>query len=209
MDRRGLKLLAKQQIKGNVLSLFVCYAIIFGACALAGLVPLIGPIMSVIIMATFSVNLCKTYLNLTKGEKPQMNTLFENFDNFGRPFILIILIGVFTFLWSLLFCIPGIIKGYSYSMAFYVMADNPQMTAREALRESKEITKGHKWELFVLQLSFFLWYLLCGITFGIASLYVVPYVSASVANFYNEIKRTPVEVQQEEEKTEAAENTAE
>ena len=73
-------------------------------------------------------------------------------------------------------------------MAPYILADNPELTANEALSKSKEIMDGHKFDLFVLQLSFFWWYMLSAITFGIAYIYVIPYVSATTANFYNSIK---------------------
>jgi len=121
----------------------------------------------------------------------EVSTLFSAFPSLGKALWLNILIGVFTFLWSLLFYIPGIIKALSYSMANYILADNPEMTAREALRESKIIMHGHKWELFVLNLSFILWELLGVFTLGIAFVYVVPYISATTANFYQSIKRQP------------------
>ena len=73
-------------------------------------------------------------------------------------------------------------------MAPYILAENPELTASEALNKSKEMMNGHKLDLFVLQLSFFWWYLLGSITFGIAYIYVLPYVSATIANFYNSIK---------------------
>lgn len=73
-------------------------------------------------------------------------------------------------------------------MSFYILADNPDMTAGEALKESMRITKGHKGQLFVLGLSFIPWYLLGMITFGIAFIYVVPYISTTIANFYKELK---------------------
>lgn len=81
------------------------------------------------------------------------------------------------------------IKAYSYSMVFYILAENPQMTASEAITESREIMDGHKFELFVLELSFILWMLLSMVTFGIAMIYVVPYMSLTMTNFYNNIKR--------------------
>ena len=95
-------------------------------------------------------------------------------------------------LWSLLFVIPGIIKGYSYSMAFYILAENPDMTAKEAITESREIMNGHKWELFVLGLSFILWAFAIVFTLGIAAIYVEPYMQLTIANFYHNIKRQPV-----------------
>ena len=100
---------------------------------------------------------------------------------------LYIITNFFTFLWSLLFVIPGIVKIYSYSMAPFILADNPDFTAREALSKSKKIMNGHKFELFVLQLSFFWWYILDWITLGIASIYVIPYINATTTNFYNKI----------------------
>ena len=108
---------------------------------------------------------------------------------------LYIITNFFTFLWSLLFVIPGIVKIYSYSMAPFILADNPDFTAREALSKSKKIMNGHKFELFVLQLSFFWWYILDWITLGIASIYVIPYVNATTTNFYNKIKEPKIEAE--------------
>ena len=73
-------------------------------------------------------------------------------------------------------------------MAPYILAENPELTARQALNLSKEITYGHKMELFVLDLSFIGWCLLGAITFGLAFIYVAPYMNATKANFYNAIK---------------------
>ena len=73
-------------------------------------------------------------------------------------------------------------------MSYYILADNPELTAREALRKSKEMMVGHKLDLFILMLSFFGWYLLGAITFGIAYIYIIPYLNATMANFYNSIK---------------------
>ena len=74
-------------------------------------------------------------------------------------------------------------------MAPYILADDPELTANQALSKSKEIMNGHKFDLFVLQWSFVWWYMLSAITFGIAYIYVIPYVSATTANFYNSIKK--------------------
>ena len=95
---------------------------------------------------------------------------------------------LFTYLWALLFFIPGIVKALSYSMAPYILAENKGKSALECINESKEMTKGHKMELFVLGLSFIGWGLLCGITFGIAAIWVAPYMQATMANVYNSLK---------------------
>ena len=94
----------------------------------------------------------------------------------------------------MLFVIPGIVKGLSYSMAHYVLADHPEMTARQALNESKRITQGHKGELFVLNLSFLGWQILASFTFGILYIWLIPYMQATVANFYRSLTaKTTVE----------------
>lgn len=196
MNRAELKAAAKSQIKGNIGMLFLCYLIIFAISLVSGFIPVAGGIVAFVITPPLSVGLVLIYLGLTEGKKVEVGTLFSGFQYFGKSIFLMILVAVFTFLWSLLFCIPGIIKGLSYSMAYYILAENPDMTAREALKESKEIMQGHKWELFVLQLSFILWILLTIVTFGIAAIYVVPYQTCTVANFYQKIKRQP-QVQEE------------
>lgn len=88
------------------------------------------------------------------------------------------------FLWSLLLWIPGIIKSYEYSMVAYLLAENPELTNEEAFRLSREFTRGEKWHLFVLDLSFLGWYLLGALCFGIGVLFVAPYHEAAVAEFY-------------------------
>ena len=82
----------------------------------------------------------------------------------------------------------GIILSFMYSQAYYIMAENPEMSIIDCLKESSRIMKGHKMDLFVLELSFLGWVILMGITFGIAGLYVLPYYSATLTNFYLEIK---------------------
>lgn len=188
MTRVELKNAAKEQIAGKIGILFVMTLILFAIGFVCGCIPLVGGIAAFVVTPALSLGLCIVYLKLTKKEEIVVGDLFSGFNNTGRALWLNVLVAVFTYLWSLLFVIPGIIKSYSYSMALYILADHPELTAREALAKSKEMMNGHKWDLFVLQLSFFWWYLLVGVTFGIASVYVVPYMSATTANFYNSIK---------------------
>ena len=188
MTRIELKSAAKEQISGKIGILFVMMLIvgvIGGACAF---IPVLGPIGTLIITSAFEISLCMIYLKLAKNEEISIGDLFNGFNITGKAVLLSIITYIFTFLWSLLFIIPGIIKVFSYAMAPYILADNPELTANEALTKSKEIMDGHKFDLFVLQLSFFWWYILGAITFGIAYIYVVPYVSATTTNFYNSIK---------------------
>ena len=87
-----------------------------------------------------------------------------------------------------LFIIPGIIIALNYAMVYFVIVDNPEMGVMEALRTSKRIMKGHRWQYFVLNLSFIGWYILCYFTFGLLILWLAPYILVTTANFYNQIK---------------------
>ena len=91
-------------------------------------------------------------------------------------------------LWSCLLVVPGIIKSFSYSQAQLIIAENPTMSANEAITLSRKMMDGHKWEYFVFILSFILWFLLVGVTFGIAGIYVIPYVQTAQINFYKKVK---------------------
>jgi len=192
--RAEIKAQAKQQLKGKVWWLFLCTLIVSGLAMILGMIPFVGVIAVYVIAPPLSLGLIMVYLSVTYGEDVQINTLFDGFRNgyFGKSVLLFLMVIFFTMLWSFLFVIPGIIKAYSYSMSFYILAENPNMTAREALNESKEIMKGNKLNLFVLELSFILWILLVVVTFGIAAIYVEPYMQLTYVNFYHNIKRQPV-----------------
>lgn len=192
MDRSELKSKARQQIKGKIGILFVITLIISLISAVASsilaFIPFGGLISTIIITPAFTLSLLRVYLNLTANIEPAVGDAFSGFDDFWAAFKVNFLVGLFTFLWSLLFVIPGIVKSYAYSMSLYILAENKGKPALECINESKEITNGHKMDLFVLGLSFFGWILLCCITFGIAYIWVGPYMQATYANAYKLLK---------------------
>lgn len=98
---------------------------------------------------------------------------------------------IYTFLWTLLLIVPGVIKGYSYAMTSYISIDNKNLTAEECVNASMKMMDGHKWRLFLLDLSFILWYLLSIITFGIALFWVAPYHQIARIKFYEDLKSQP------------------
>ncbi len=198
MNRAELKSKAKQQIKGKIGMLFVISLIIAVLSGIASfilsLIPFIGGLANAIIVApAFALSLVRVYLNLTSGTNPAAGDAFCGFDDFWAAFKVNFLVGLFTFLWSLLFVIPGIVKSYAYSMSMYVLAENKGKSALACINESKEMTDGHKADLFVLSLSFIGWILLSTITFGIALIWVVPYMNATYANAYNRLKLVKAE----------------
>ena len=137
-----------------------------------------------------TLGLCKFNLGLVDKKNPQFTDLFSCFDRFGAGFCVQFLRGLFTFLWSLLFVIPGIIASYRYAMAAYILAEHPDMTASEAINASKQMMVGNKWRLFCLEFSFIGWDILCLFTLGLGALVLNPYKEADYAAFYREVSGT-------------------
>lgn len=200
MNRAELKMAAKQQIKGKIGILFVITLVIAVISSIAsvilGLIPVVGSLAAtVIVTPAFALSVVRIYLNVVKGNTPEMNDAFSGFDDFWSAFKVTFLVGLFTFLWSLLFVIPGIIKAISYSMSMCVLAENKGKPALECIAESKKMTEGHKMELFVLALSFIGWAIVGAITLGIAYIWITPYMQATMTNAYNYLKPAPVEAE--------------
>ena len=107
-----------------------------------------------------------------------------NSDYYFNIVLTMLIKGIYNFLWFLLFFIPGVIKLYAYSMVPYILADNPNIESSRAIELSMDMTKGHKWDMFVLDLSFLGWYLLGTLLFGIGTWFVNPYVDATKAQLY-------------------------
>ena len=128
-------------------------------------------------------------MNVRKGLITPYTTLFYGFLFAGKIILLEIVQYIFVFLWSLLFIIPGIIAGYRYRFALYNLCENPEMGVMEALNMSKAQTRGHKWELFVLDLSFLGWIILCGLTLGILSIWIMPYIQQTDIGYFQAIKQ--------------------
>ena len=186
MDRFTLKSNAKAQIRGNIGVLFVCYLIFAAISAICGAVSY--GIATILVIPPLSLGFAMMYLNMFNGGEAKVEKLFDGFKaNFVKSILLYLLMGVFIFLWSLLLVIPGIVKAFSYSMAPYILAENPEMSALDAISESKRMMNGHKMDLFVLTLSFIPWLILVSVTFGIAGIYVTPYMEMTEVNFYKSI----------------------
>ncbi len=190
-----LKRNAKQNLSGKwglSIGLFLITELLIGASAFIPFGPIIvaGPLM---------LGFYTCYLKIQRNQDVEFEQLFSGFNNFATSLVTYLLIAIYTFLWSLLFIIPGIIKSLSYSMTWFILADNPEMKANEAITRSRVMMDGHKTELFVLYLSFIGWLFLCVLTLGILIIYVGPYMHASLAAFYNEIKGPNVRTETIEE----------
>jgi uncharacterized membrane protein len=116
------------------------------------------------------------------------NTVRLAFSDYVRNAVSILLVYLYTLLWTLLFIVPGIIKGLAYSLTPFIVKDNPQLLPNEAINLSMKMMKGHKFDLFYLYLSFIGWIFLAILTLGIGLLWVIPYMQASMAAFYLDVK---------------------
>lgn len=147
-----------------------------------------------LLLIPFTIAASGYYLNHIRGFNPEWKSLYkEGIDNYGSYLVTGVLVNAFTVLWSLLFVVPGIIKALAYSQAKYVIHDNPRLKGKEAIEISKRMTNGFKGDLFSMYLSFIGWYILVGLTGGILSIYVTPYVETTAAMYYENLKRYSIE----------------
>lgn len=115
---------------------------------------------------------------------PRIDSMFSRFSIFGNALVLRLLMLLKILLWTLLFIVPGIIAAYRYSMAPYLLAEHPELSATEAIEQSKVMMAGNKGRLFCLQLSFIGWFLLAALTGGVGYVFLAPYTKAAETAFY-------------------------
>ncbi|MGO4960600.1 DUF975 family protein [Jeotgalibaca porci] len=115
-------------------------------------------------------------------------SLFKN-EQWLRDIGALLLVALYTLLWTLLFIIPGIIKGYSYSLVPYILAEDDTISITEAIALSQRLTEGYKWELFVMDWSFILWDLATSLTIGLVGFYAIPYKKATWTRYYLQLSR--------------------
>lgn len=157
----------------------------------------IGSLIVFILGGVVNFGLCDFFTRMNKGEQVGFKQLFGQFGRIGAGICMNFMVGLFTYLWSLLFVIPGIIAAYRYAMVPYLMAEFPDLGTMDAIRESKRLMHGNKWRLFCLELSFFGWAILAALTLGIGQLWLNPYMHAARAAFYMEVTgRGPAEPEQ-------------
>ena len=161
------------------------------AVKLLGYIPLIGFVFSIaawLIAGAFALGLTVFWLSLSRTGNGSLDQAFSGFQRFGTAFLAALLMVIFTLLWTLLLIVPGIIASYRYSQTWFVLADNPQMDALDAIRRSKLLMQGNKWKYFCLGWRFFGWLQLGILSLGIGMLWLAPYMRMSYAKFYDDLK---------------------
>lgn len=137
----------------------------------------------------FLVPLSRLAIHLTTGSFNNVKeSMFKN-ERWLRDIGALLLVGLYTVLWTLLLIIPGIIKAYSYSLVPYILAEDDSITITQAIDLSQRMTDGYKWELFVMDWSFILWDIAAFVTVGLVAFYSVPYYKATWTRYYLALSR--------------------
>ncbi|MBQ7153494.1 MAG: DUF975 family protein [Clostridia bacterium] len=186
MRARDYRARAREQLDGNIFKsawlwgLLVCF--IADAILSAISFTAIG---TLILAGPLGVGVSLFFLKQAREKQSDLGAMFGGFsDHFANRCLTGVMVSIFTFLWTLLFIIPGIIKSYAYSMSMYISADNPEYDWKQCIDGSRAMMKGNKWKLFCLDLSFIGWYIVGCLAFGIGMLWVLPYHEAARAQFY-------------------------
>jgi len=190
-----LKARAKEQLGGSVfahdwlaavLVLFIVSAVLSGVTYVAKQVS-----FPVAVILNGPLTLATAYMFLKQSRDRQPMKLEDLLVGFSGDFLQVILLGflnaLFVTLWTMLLIVPGFIKAYAYSMAYYIKNDMPELSAMECLKKSELLMKGHKGELFLLDLSFMGWYILGALCAGVGSFWVAAYHAAARAHFYDNV----------------------
>ena len=203
IDRPQLKAQTRELLRSAQVRPKAMAALYLGLIAVLNLADTLAGSVSLSLLGTFVTVLTMllgTVLNvgfvlycmaIRRGERAEFLTLFDGFSFVGKIIGLSILQSVFIFLWSLLFVIPGIVKAYSYSMAYYIKLDHPDYGWNACITASRQLMNGHKWEKFVLDLSFLGWIIVGSLCLGVGTLWVTPYMEAANAQFYEYVRTCP------------------
>lgn len=141
----------------------------------------------ILVTGVMQYGLARVTTNCAKGAPWGIGQFFDGFkESFGRSLALHIVHSIFLFLWTMLFIIPGIVKSYSYALVYYLQQepDSANKGPVDLITQSRQWMKGHKWQLFCLDLSFIGWYILGALCFGVGTFFVTPYHQTARANFY-------------------------
>ena len=184
-----LKSMALDQLKGNWYKVVVAALVYLAVTALTGTAGIFSfHIITFLIVGPLTYGFAEYFMKIKRKEPAALENLFDGFKRFIPSFLVCLLVGLFTILWALLLIVPGIIASISYSQSYYILVDDPNISAMDAIKKSKEMMQGYKGQYFWLALSFIGWAILATLTGGIGYLWLVPYYKTTMVNFYDELK---------------------
>ena len=179
-----------KEIFSSGLNDFQLNGVIFSLFGIILVVALVLGLIYLMLGSFVGVGYAKFNLNLVDRKNAFFENLFEYFTYWKNTTVTRFLRGLYVFLWTLLFIVPGIVAGFSYAMTDFILAENPELSATQAIEQSKNMMYGNRWRFFCLQFSFIGWDILAALTFGIGNLWLNPYKYVAYAAFYREISGT-------------------
>ena len=146
--------------------------------------------MAILVTLPLSVGIYESFRKLVIGEDVKLveSSFNLGFNNWKHNVAGMGLVLLYTVLWTLLLVIPGIIKSLSYALTPYILAEKPELSPEESINLSMKMMDGHKMSLFIIYLTYVGWGILSCLTFGIAYLWLMPYMYAKTAAFYEDVK---------------------
>jgi uncharacterized membrane protein len=183
--------MAKESLSGQwglAIGTFIIYFIVVGAIQVPSVFFPATGLLSLIIAGPMAVGVSYFSLSLSRRQQATIGQIFSGFYNFGNTLVAYLLMLLFVLLWSILLIIPGIIAAFSYSMTFFILAEDTSISPMQALDKSKAMMNGYKAKLFRLYLRFLGWSLLCILTLGIGFFWLIPWMQVTFAKFYDDIK---------------------
>ncbi len=156
-----------------------------GALAALSVVFIICFILKVFVFNPLEVGCFGFFRENVRSGATDLGVIKTGFQNYGHTFVTLLLRDIFLLLWACLFIFPAFIKIYSYRMVPFILRDHPELSATEVITYSRKMMDGHKWNTFVLDLSFIGWYILGGLTCGLVNLFwTEPYRQNANAALY-------------------------
>lgn len=196
-ENKVLMAQSREALDGN-------WGIAVGATVIFMLVSMVAgtvPFGQLIVGGPMSFGIAMFFLALSRKQVPTIADVFKGFNYFINTFVAMFLVSLYTFLWMLLLIVPGIIAAISYSQVFFILVENPSMSASEAIAKSKIMMSGYKMKFFLLGFRFLGWAILSAFTLGIGFLWLIPYMQVTFAKFHDDIKNgdtgTPAQISNE------------
>ncbi len=177
--------------RGRMIIIYIAYALIIAVVSMLCFIPFVGyffaALITLIIEGPFLVGFAGVHASIVRSGYVETNMFLDGFSNFWRSVAAFLSNTVLLICWTILLVVPGIIKSFAYSQTYFILSDFENLSVGEARKLSEEIMRGNKWRLFLLRLSFIGWVLVGIITLGIAFLWIMPYINATMAAFYDEL----------------------
>ena len=208
-SNRQIRAAAKATLRGRWLNPVLCTLVVLlitGVCSAFqtyesvpnstnAILGIIGLSLTFLVVNPLSFGYDVSFLQHVRGADVDdlVTRPFSAFKEYGRYLGTSLLMTIYLFLWALLLIVPAVIMGYAYAMTPYIMADHPELSPSECIAKSRQMMKGRKWKLFLLDLGFIGWMLLAIVTLGVYTLWLMPWITCSHVQFYEELKQAGAE----------------